>query len=192
MSGRATFVTTAVIVTLTVALDQITKWYVYTQLVENVDEIPVIPGFFSIVHAQNPGAAMGMLSTYEYRYVVFLVFTVIAVVVIVDMWRKLHPTDRFTAFILGLILSGAVGNGIDRVHKQTVTDFLRVYTEVPSLKMWLIETFGTNEWPSFNVADSALVVGVALFFVQYLFFEGDKDESEEAAALSENEDPETA
>lgn len=173
-------------------LDQITKWYVYTQLVENVDEIPVIPGFFSIVHAQNPGAAMGMLSTYEYRYVVFLVFTVIAVVVIVDMWRKLHPTDRFTAFILGLILSGAVGNGIDRVHKQTVTDFLRVYTEVPSLKMWLIETFGTNEWPSFNVADSALVVGVALFFVQYLFFEGDKDESEEAAALSENEGPETA
>jgi signal peptidase II len=72
---------------------------------------------------------------------------------------------------LGMIMSGAIGNAIDRIHKGTVTDFIRVYSDSPSIKSWLIETFGTNEWPSFNVADSALVVGIILFLLHYIFLE---------------------
>jgi signal peptidase II len=75
-----------------------------------------------------------------------------------------------------LVFSGAVGNAIDRIHKQSVTDFLRVYTEHPKLKPWLVDTFGTYEWPSFNVADAAIVVGLGLFIVHFAFMQEDEDE----------------
>ena len=56
-----------------------------------------------------------------------------------------------------------------------MTDFLRVYTEHESLKPWLIETFGTYEWPSFNVADSAIVVGLGMFFIHFAFLQDDEE-----------------
>lgn len=170
----------AVVAFLGLIIDQATKYWIRANLDLHVDEIDVIPGLFSLVHAENPGAAGGMLRDFQYRHFVFLGFTVVAVIVIVDMWRKLPKEDLFLSTTLGLIISGAIGNAIDRVHKQTVTDFLRVYSDLPSLKPWLISTFGTNEWPSFNVADSALVVGVCLFLVHYLFLE-DKDEAAKSA-----------
>lgn len=152
-------------------LDQVTKVWVYTNLEYRVDEIVLIPHFLSIVHAQNPGAAFGILTTFAYRHLVFLAFTVIAVVIIVDMYRRLESDDRFGAVALGLILSGAVGNGIDRVHKQTVTDFIRIYTDDPEWVPWLRNTFGMAEWPSFNVADSTLLIGVIMFLVHSMFFD---------------------
>lgn len=141
----------------------------------NPEEILVIPGFLSFIHAQNPGAAMGMLVNNEYRMWIFLIFTVVAVGVLVSMYRQLPDDDRFQSATIALILSGAVGNAIDRLHKQAVTDFIRVYTEAPAAKAWLIATFRTAEWPTFNVADAAIVVGVAMYLIQYLIFERDKD-----------------
>lgn len=164
---------------VTVALDQVTKWWVYAHIDEGYGEIEVIPGLFSLVHAQNPGAAIGLLRDFEYRMWVFYAFTVIAVGIIVDLWRRLPRRDWFHSATLGLILAGAVGNAIDRVAKQTVTDFLRVYTEIPSIKAWLIDTFGTYEWPTFNVADSALVVGVAVFLGHYLFLDDNAEGEDE-------------
>ncbi|MDP2309878.1 MAG: signal peptidase II [Pseudomonadota bacterium] len=142
---------------------------------DSPEEIQVIPGFLSLIHAQNPGAAMGMLVSFEHRMWVFLVFTVVAVGVLISMYRQLPDNDRFQSATIALILSGAVGNAIDRVHKQTVTDFIRVYTDAPAAKAWLIGNFRTAEWPTFNVADAAIVVGVAMYLIQYLFFERDKD-----------------
>jgi signal peptidase II len=165
---------------LGVVLDQVTKHWIVANIEYRYGEIQVIDGFFSLVHAQNPGAAWGMFSDMEYRQYMFLGFTVIAVGVIVDLWRKLPPTEAFLSFTMGLILSGAIGNAIDRVLKGTVTDFLRVYTEHPSLAPWLKKTIGMSEWPSFNVADAALVVGVCLFLVHYLFLE-EKEPKPEAA-----------
>lgn len=112
-----------------------------------------------------------MFQNFEYRHLLFVVFTIVAAGVILDLFRKLPTTDRFMAATLGLIFSGAVGNAIDRIHKRTVTDFLKVYTDSPSLSDWLLSTFGTNEWPSFNIADSALVVGVILYIFHQLFLE---------------------
>src|SRR5690606_19233132 len=101
------------------------------------------PGWLSVVHAQNHGAAWGMLADFPYRHVVFGVFTVIAVVFLLDTLRRVPRDDVFVATSLGLVLSGALGNAIDRVRQQYVTDFIRVYTEHPRLKPWLVEHFGS-------------------------------------------------
>lgn len=168
-------------------LDQATKWWVMHNLPEGSGEIVVIPGFFSLVNARNPGAAFGLLRDFEYRHWVFVAFTVVAGVVIVDMFRKLKPSDAFMGAALGLVLSGAVGNAIDRVRYRLVTDFLRVYVDTPSIKQWMIATFGTNEWPSFNVADAALVVGIGMFVVHQLFLE--KKETVSEPTRSADEEP---
>lgn len=186
MSRKAIWFWTTFVLAL--ILDQATKIWVYTNLEYRVDEIQVIPGFLSIVHAQNPGAAFGILVDFEHRHLVFLAFTVVALGVIADMYRKVPGHDRLLGFALGLILSGAVGNAIDRVHKRTVTDFIRMYSDNPSIKPTLIEWFGTNEWPSYNVADAALLIGVILFMAHSMLVD-DGDEAEPAAKSPPNDAP---
>lgn len=157
-----------------VLADQITKILVVQHIRFRSGEIEIIPGFFSLVHAQNTGAAGGLLNDNPYRMWIFAAFTVVAVGVLLHMLWELPDDDRLQTFALGLIFSGAVGNAIDRVHKQSVTDFMRFYTESPSLKPWLIQKLGTAEYPSFNVADAAIVVGLLLFGVHYLFLQKDQ------------------
>ena len=128
---------------------------------------------------------MGMLDTFEYRMHVFAVFTVVALVVLGQMLMQLPNDDRFQATGLGLITSGAIGNAIDRVHKQSVTDFLRVYTDNDIATGLLGNWFGHRtfqggpvefvEWPSFNVADAAICVGLGMFVIHWLFLEKDED-----------------
>jgi signal peptidase II len=152
-------------------IDQLTKWWIVANIEYRTGEIKVIDGFLSIVHAQNPGAAFGLLGGSGYRLVIFGVFTVVALWVVFDMLRKLPRNDWFVSLALGLILSGAIGNAIDRIRQQYVTDFIRVYTDIPSVRDWLIANFGTYEWPSFNVADTALVIGVAMIALHWFFVE---------------------
>lgn len=163
-------------------VDQATKWWVVQNLEVGVDEVSIIPGFFSFVHAQNHGAAFSAL---EGQWAIFMVFTAVATVVVLDLLRRLRPDATMVAAVLGMILSGAIGNGIDRIRQRYVTDFLRVYTESPGPKEWLIENFGTNTWPIFNVADSVLLVGVALFLVHYLFLEESEPEDEDDLETAE-------
>lgn len=147
-------------------LDQITKIAVYTQLAPitgpNPDRIVLIPGILDIIHAQNPGAAFSFLASFEYRHAVFLAFTLVALVFVGTQQRLLAADDRWRSAALGLIASGALGNGIDRVHKRTVTDFIRMYVDYEPARSWLIDWFGTYEWPTYNVADVALLVGIVL------------------------------
>ncbi len=160
-------------------LDIWTKQLVVEHIALYRGEVPLIPEFLSLVHVKNPGAAFGMLRDFEYRSYLFLGFTVIAFFIIADLWRKLPKNDWFLSMTMGFILSGAIGNAIDRVRYGEVTDFIKVYTEIDWLKSWLISTFGTNEWPSFNVADSALVVGACFFLIHYLFLEEREEENGE-------------
>jgi len=162
------------IVAISIALDQLTKWLVI-QYVSFTDEIDVIPGFLSIVHAKNKGAAFSALSDFEHRMWVFAAFTLVAVAVLVHTLRELEDNDWLQASAVAMLLGGAVGNAIDRVLFQEVTDFVRVYTEYPPLASWLVDKFGTNTWPIWNVADACIVVGVAMFLLQYLFFDGEKE-----------------
>jgi signal peptidase II len=162
------------------AIDQWTKILVQRNIGPLRDEIQVIDGFLSIVHAENPGAAFGMFGSSDYRMYFFGVFTLIALFVLGRMLWELPRDDRFQNVALALIMSGAIGNAIDRVMKQSVTDFIRVYTENPSLKNWLEASwYGSAEWPSFNVADAAIVIGMGMFIIHWMFLEEElEDEAE--------------
>jgi signal peptidase II len=169
-------------------LDQVTKVAVYTWIApwgtpNARTEITIIPHLFSLIHRQNEAAAAGLLAGNESRFVFFAAFTVVATAVSLFSLYRLPKHDGFTGAILGLILAGAAGNSIDRIHKRSVTDFLRVYIDYPeSAKVWLISQppFHTNEWPTFNIADSSLVVGVLLFLAHFVF-----DEEEGTASAPE-------
>lgn len=173
----------AVTTVLGLVADLASKFWIEANVAYATQEIPVIPGLLSIVHAQNPGAAFGALGEFAGRHVVFGVFTVIALFVVADMFRKLPRTDWYSSLALGLILSGALGNAVDRIRQGHVTDFIRVYSDNPSIKDWLIRNFGTYEWPSFNIADSTLVVGVLLFMLHWAVVErfGRRPQADSAA-----------
>lgn len=180
----------AVVTVLGVALDQASKaWIVATLPDAGSRGIAIVPGFFDLVHARNPGAAFGLLRDFEYRHLVFVGFTVVAVFVVLDMLRKLREDDRYMTLVLGLVMSGAVGNAIDRVRHRWVTDFLRFHIESPaSLKAWMEHTFGTNEYPAFNLADTWLVVGILLYVVHELFL-GSGPRAGSAVAATSGEPP---
>lgn len=167
---------TAWMAVIWIFVDQVTKIWVVNNIRYRTEEIKIIDGFFSLVHAQNKGAAGGMLNDYEYRMVVFAVFTVVALGVLWQMYLEIPKSDKFQATALGLVLSGAIGNAIDRIDKQSVTDFLRVYTENPTLKPILIDWFGTYEWPSFNVADANICIGLGMFIWYFAFLQEDEDD----------------
>jgi signal peptidase II len=157
-----------------VALDQFTKHLVVQHIAYRRDEIKLVDGFLSLVHAQNQGAAFGMMSESPLRKWLFPTFTAIAVVLLLQMVWQLPKNDRYQTTAVGLIMAGAIGNFIDRMHKGSVTDFIRVYTENPKLKEWLINSpLRSNEWPSFNVADSCICIGIGLFVLHYFLFEKD-------------------
>ena len=153
--------------------DQLSKAWVVANITLHTGEIHIIDGFLSFVHERNTGAAF---STFEGQQGLFLVFTVVAVVVLLDLQRRLRPESLYMSATLGLILSGAIGNFIDRARFAYVVDFIRVYTEWQPLRDWLVyeSWFRTNTYPIFNIADSAILVGVALFMLHSLF--GGEDE----------------
>jgi signal peptidase II len=117
--------------------------------------IPVIDGLFSITYMRNRGAAFSFLADFDYRRPFFIAITLVAIAVIAVTFRKLRDDQRLAAFSLSLIFSGAVGNLIDRMRLGEVIDFLDVYWK-------------THHWPAFNVADSAICVGVALLALDML------------------------
>ncbi len=161
-----------------IALDQVTKIWVVNHIEYRRGAIDVIDGLFQIVHVQNTGAAFGMGAGTDGAMAVFLGFTAIAAVVLIAILTKLPGDDRLLAAILAMIMGGAVGNAIDRAHKQSVTDFLRFYTEDPTLAPWLRQHFGMSEWPSFNVADIAVVCGVIAFLLHQLIVGDSAGEAE--------------
>lgn len=154
-----------IVLLVTLVIDQATKFWVYLNLELYKDEVVVIPGLFSVVHAQNPGAAFSVLSNFEYRQYVFLVVIAVAIYIVAQLQRELSDGDALRASALGLIMGGAIGNGIDRIHKQTVTDFARFYLDDDTIAPLLREWFGTADWPSFNVADATLLIGVIILLI---------------------------
>jgi len=167
-------------VVLGLLADQLTKSWVVRSLEHGVSERVVIDGWFSIVHARNPGAAF---SLFEGQLPLFLVVTIVMIPLLLDLLRRQPPTERFLPFTLGLVFAGVIGNFVDRITRGgEVVDFLKVYAGHEPLRTWFTETVGTNVWPIFNVADSLLVVGVALFMLHWLVErEQDAEVADEAA-----------
>ena len=127
------------------------------------DRIPVIEGFFYLTHVRNAGAAFGMFADAEpvLRRIFFIGISVVAIGIILSFFRQLAPGDRLSSLALGLILGGAVGNLTDRVARDEVVDFLH-------FRLW-----GGYSWPDFNLADSFIVVGVAILILELLATEGE-------------------
>jgi signal peptidase II len=137
-----------VLTPLILVIDQLTKLYI-DRTMQLYQSITVIDGLFNITYLRNKGAAFSFLSDTSWRLPFFILATVIAIIAIMVAFKKLRDEQRFAAVSLTLILAGAVGNLIDRVRLGEVIDFLDVY-------------WGRHHWPAFNVADSAICVGVAL------------------------------
>lgn len=135
-------------------LDQLTKYIVEIRI-RRYEIIAVIPGFFNLTHVRNRGAAFSILSNLPgvWRSAFFITVTLVAVAVIAVLIKKTH--ERLLVVAFSLIAGGAVGNVIDRIRYGEVVDFIQ----------WYVKSF---YWPSFNVADSAISVGVALLAIDML------------------------
>jgi signal peptidase II len=167
---------------VSVVVDQATKLAILATLAESGGELPVIPGLFALTHAENPAAAFGMLASAPGRRWVFLAFALFALAVGLVAVPRLPPSERLVGASLGLLIGGAVGNGIDRAWKGSVTDFLKVHVESGGVHDALVARFGTSEWPTFNVADTVLWVGIALFLLRLAQPDGDDDGPDREAA----------
>jgi|SRR5690625_3009702 len=133
---------------IVIILDQWTKWLI-VQKMELYERIPIIDNFFSITSHRNKGAAWGIL---QGQMIFFYIITVIVIIGIIYMMQKYSQQSKLLAVALGLILGGAIGNFIDRLFRKEVVDFLDFI-------------FFTYDFPIFNVADSALTVGVFFFLL---------------------------
>jgi signal peptidase II len=138
------------------ALDRFTKRLVAKDIPLH-DSISVIRHVFYITHVENSGAAFGLFndSPSHWKIGLLVLFSVVALVIVSALLWRSHAMTA-SAVGLSLILGGALGNLWDRVINGRVVDFLLVY-------------IGSYQWPSFNVADSAIVVGAGLLVFEILF-----------------------
>jgi signal peptidase II len=139
-----------------VALDQWTKWLIERNVPLH-GSIEILPGLFYLSHVRNTGVAFGLFATGGIGWgSILLTVAVLAAGGFAAWFFGRTPDDeRLLLFALALVLGGAVGNLIDRVTTGAVTDFLAVY-------------LGSYRWPDFNVADSAISVGVVLIAIDAL------------------------
>jgi signal peptidase II len=138
-------------------LDQATKALILAHLPLG-GSIPVIPGFFDLTHVHNPGGAFGFLSgmSAEFRSLLFVAVSLLAAGLVLYFYWQTPVGQRFPAVGLCLLFGGAVGNLVDRIRFGVVVDFLDFYV-------------GELHWPAFNIADSAITVGVFIFAYHLLF-----------------------
>jgi signal peptidase II len=152
-----------------VALDQATKVLAHARL-RGAPPVEVVPGFLDLVYSRNPGGLFGFLGQMPGAWRVALLTVLPAFVILLIGYLLLRDDDTSRAARggLALILGGAVGNLIDRVFRGEVIDFIDAYVSSPDAARWLVERFGTAHWPTFNVADSAIVVGACLLALDLL------------------------
>lgn len=138
---------------LVVLVDQATKFWVRT-VFQPHDFKSVIPGFFNLVLVFNSGAAFGFLGGEQStgRQVFFVAVALVALGVMGVAYRSFRNQGPLFAYALALIAGGAAGNLVDRLCFGVVTDFLDFYVQ-------------QYHWPAFNVADSAITIGVGLFLL---------------------------
>ena len=140
-----------------IVLDQLSKWWALAALQPAGMPHPVVPGFLNWTLAFNTGAAFSFLASSDgwQRWFFVLLAVVISAVLVVWLYRT-PRRDWKTAMPLALIVGGALGNLIDRLHAAQVTDFIQVY-----YREW--------SYPVFNVADCGITVGAVALVVFGLF-----------------------
>ncbi len=153
-SGVVLSVIFYIIALFIIALDQFTKWLVVKNM-EFGESIPIIKNLFYITSHRNQGAAWGILQGQMW---LFYLITVVVVIGIVYYIQKYAKGKVLLGVSLGFMLGGAIGNFIDRIFRKQVVDFIHTYI------------FG-YDFPIFNIADSALTIGVILLIIYMLLEE---------------------
>jgi signal peptidase II len=140
-----------------ILLDQFSKELILRYLPFN-KSIAVIKGFFNITHILNPGGAFGLMANLSpiLRSIIFLFISSLAVGLIFYFYKKTPAQHSWLAVAFALILGGAIGNLIDRIRFGMVIDFLDFYV-------------GNLHWPAFNIADSAISIGIGIFLYHLIF-----------------------
>jgi signal peptidase II len=149
-------------------LDQWTKSLVLEKL-PLYHRVEVIPGFFNLTHVRNTGGAFGIFGGEKggLGSILFVVVSFVAIGVIIFLFVKIKENEKALALSFALILSGAAGNLVDRLRYGEVVDFLDFH-------------LSTYHWPAFNVADSAICIGIGLMALELL--KGDQKRSTKAKA----------
>jgi signal peptidase II len=139
-----------------VALDQVAKALV-DRYMDLHDSHTIVDGLARLTYVQNRGAAFGILSDADlpYQSLLFSLISIVALGAIAVYAWKLPIASRLPQMALALIMGGAVGNLLDRMRLGYVIDYVDVY-------------WGRHHWPAFNVADSAISIGVALLVLDIL------------------------
>ena len=160
-SARAFYLMIALAVVL---LDRWTK-HIVAQRIALYAHIQVIPGFFRLTHTENTGAAFSLFadSTAPWKTGLLIAFSVIALAVVSVLLWKNHHAHMVTGIGLALIMGGALGNLWDRLARGRVVDFLLFYVK-------------RYQWPVFNLADSAIVIGAGLLVLEILFHKSSAQE----------------
>ena len=137
-----------------IVLDQATKWWILEGVMQPPRIIPVTP-FFNLLLTWNTGVSFGLFNNSNSLNALLLSVLAIVIVVFLFFWLRRAEHKRMAAG-LGLIIGGALGNVIDRGLHGAVVDFLDFYID-------------TLHWPAFNLADSAITVGVLMLVGESLF-----------------------
>jgi signal peptidase II len=133
--------------------DQITKWWIVARVMDPPRTIEVTP-FFNLVMVWNRGITFGLFGDAQWGRWAFALLALVIVAILIS-WLARTPF-RLVAAAQGLVIGGAIGNVIDRVRWGAVADFLDFH-----VAGW--------HWPAFNVADSAIVIGVGILLLEALF-----------------------
>ena len=145
---------------LAVVLDQVSKWVVDSSM-QLYQSIPLVP-YFNLTYVRNTGAAFSFLSEAGGWQRWFFAGLAIVISIVIAVWlARLKQHEALLAVALSLVLGGAIGNLIDRLAYGYVIDFLDVY-------------YQTWHWPAFNVADSAITLGVVLMLLESFGLVGSK------------------
>jgi signal peptidase II len=137
-------------------LDQWTK-HLIVQRLPLYQKVEVVQGFFNIIHVRNTGGAFGIFGGEKggLGSILFVVVSLMAIGVILFLFIKIKEDEKILALSFSLVLSGAIGNLIDRLRYGEVVDFLDFH-------------LSTYHWPAFNVADSAICIGIGLMALELL------------------------
>ncbi len=147
------------IVAAIIALDQIFKCWI-TNNIGLTDSLTVIPNVIDFVYVKNTGAAFSFLADKAYGIIILSCISVLFCIFAVWFMVKKKPQSKMLRISLALMLSGALGNAIDRIFRGYVVDFIEA-------------TF--INFPVFNIADIAITSGAALLIIFMLFFDKEKD-----------------
>ncbi len=148
---KKTITAALILAILLLIADQISKAAV-VKYIRFGEKIPVIPDFFNLTYITNTGAAWGILSGHGW---LLLVISLAVMAALIYFMRTLTEGWPERIYALAIVMSGIIGNSIDRVFRKEVVDFLQFY-------------FGKYQYPSFNVADSCICVGVVIFMISTL------------------------